>query len=120
MFCHDTNLICPHCRERYSYLHHDQVTVYSRGEDDPKVTKTVVRGSLAEVKTVDNSGSGNPSSRRDGVAIRFWCEMCHTISELTFAQHKGNTLVEWREVGRLADTWIDRLIRYGELTKRSA
>jgi hypothetical protein len=102
MLYNDNNLICPHCGEKYSYLHHDQVTVYSRGEDDPKVTKTVVRDHVAEISTVDNDTSGNPSDRRDGVAIRFWCELCHTISELTFAQHKGVTLVGWREVGRIA------------------
>ena len=104
VLCNNSNeLICPHCREKYSYLHHDQVTVYSRDEDSPRVTKTVVRDHLAEISTIDNDTSGNPSSRRDGVAIRFWCELCHTISELTFAQHKGVTQLEWRKIGRIAD-----------------
>jgi hypothetical protein len=40
----------------------------------------------------------NPSSRRGGIAIRFWCEGCPFISELTLAQHKGSTEVEWPTV----------------------
>ncbi len=47
----------------------------------------------------------NPSSRRHGVVIAFWCETCEgqatpegTHREdlwLTFAQHKGMTHVGW-------------------------
>jgi hypothetical protein len=99
---HNNELICPHCGAEHSYLHHDQVTVCSRNEDQPRVTKIVVREHLAEISTVDNGTSGNPSWRRDGVAIRMWCELCHTISELTLAQHKGMTQIEWRVIGQIA------------------
>ena len=36
---------------------------------------------------------GNPSSRRDGVAIELICEECHQSTEISFAQHKGETYV---------------------------
>jgi hypothetical protein len=49
---------------------------------------------------------GNPSSRRNGVVIRFWCEDCDVISELTLEQHKGNTLLRWRST---VDTTRDEL-----------
>jgi hypothetical protein len=39
---------------------------------------------------------GNPSSRRGGVAIRFWCEGCDSAPELTLEQHKGETHLHWR------------------------
>jgi hypothetical protein len=48
-----------------------------------------------------SEGSGNPSSRRQGLAIRFFCEGCggadsDDIIELTVAQHKGSTELAWR------------------------
>jgi hypothetical protein len=97
----NNELICPHCGCEHSYLHHDQVAVYSRKEDAPTVTKTVIRGREIETSVVDNDTSGNPSWRRDGVTIRFWCELCLRISELTLAQHKGMTQIEWRQIGRI-------------------
>jgi hypothetical protein len=88
------HLTCPYCRGEY--LHHGQVTVYDRREDAPRLTKTEVRDRTANITAIDNKDSGNPSERRDGVAVRFWCEHCDTISELTIAQHKGASLLGWR------------------------
>jgi hypothetical protein len=86
-------LTCPRCR--YPYLHHGRVVIYDRGQDDEQVTKTTVNGSVA-VKRVRARGSGNPSSRRHGLAIRFQCEGCDETSELTVEQHKGMTFFAWR------------------------
>ena len=47
----------------------------------------------AEV-SIDALLEGNPSGRRQGVTIRFWCEGCAQRSVLTIAQHKGATLLE--------------------------
>jgi hypothetical protein len=93
-----TWLTCPHCGQHD--LHHDKVTVFSRiGEDGP-VFATIVEGSVGvyrkEGPAVDRAC---PSSRRDGLAISFWCEHCPTLSELTIAQHKGTTMMQWRVVG---------------------
>jgi hypothetical protein len=90
---HDA-LTCPQCRG--DSLHHGQVTVYDRREDAPRITKIEVQDRTANITAIGNKDSGNPSERRDGVAIRFWCESCDTTSELTIAQHKGASLLGWR------------------------
>jgi hypothetical protein len=38
----------------------------------------------------------NEDDPEKDIAIRFRCEACLRISELTFAQHKRETLVKWR------------------------
>jgi hypothetical protein len=91
-------LECPHCPDAIeSYLHHGTVTVYVRGEDAPQVKKTVVSDDgAAATSEIADTYSGNPSCRRDGLTISFWCELCHRTSELTLAQHKGQTEIAWR------------------------
>jgi hypothetical protein len=97
----DWNLLCPRCGSEF--LHQAEVTVYSRAEDDDVTVKTVVGlDGAATAALVQSSASGNPSARRHGLAIRFWCEECgddrdHDGVELTIAQHKGVTALEWRE-----------------------
>ena len=52
---------------------------------------------------VDTRMDGNPSARRDGIRIRFECELClgdgvegeHVLS---IVQHKGNERVKWTHV----------------------
>ena len=51
---------------------------------------------MALTSEIDNKGSGNPSWRRHGLAICFECEFCGRTSELTIAQHKGQSLLAWR------------------------
>jgi hypothetical protein len=87
------HLACPECHGEH--LRHDQVTMYDRAEDAPRVTKTEVQDRKTKIITIANDGSGNPSERRDGLAVQFWCENCETGSELTIAQHKGVSL-GWR------------------------
>lgn len=99
-------LLCPCCGEEY--LHHDAVKVFSRREDDEFVRKTVVyeNGNVASEK-VFNKESGNPSGRRDGLSISFWCEICGGMTEdsgpnrtmwLHISQHKGNTVMQWEVI----------------------
>jgi hypothetical protein len=40
----------------------------------------------SSVRDVGELGK-NPSSRRNGIAIRFWCENCDALAELTLEQH---------------------------------
>lgn len=92
-------LECPRCRA--SLLHHGAVKVFDRHEDAASVTMTTVSGGTVSMATVGAVGSGNPSSRRDGLSIRFWCEGCggdtpDDVIELTIAQHKGATEIGWR------------------------
>ena len=79
-----------------NYMHHDRVEVFERSEDAQNGLHFSVSGSKA---TVDTSLDGNPSMRRDGISITFWCEGCHGISSLSFAQHKGVTLVDLVDTG---------------------
>jgi hypothetical protein len=95
-------LACPHCENQTkqegltAYMHHGTITVFNRREDadDVKVTRVTSNGTT--VATVPSSGSGNPSMRRDGLKIEFWCELCGVSSELAISQHKGQTFLEWK------------------------
>lgn len=92
-------LICPRCQS--SNLHHLDVTTFNRSEDVETVIVSATDGKTTKTNVLPNENSGNPSSRRDGLAIRFWCEHCggqstDELMELTLAQHKGVTLLEWR------------------------
>lgn len=93
------NLLCPHCEGEF--LHHDRIKVYGRvTEDDEDLVKVTVETTRRD-GPVSQRELGNPSARRDGVAISFWCELCEAVSELTIAQHKGMTEIGWRKV----DVW---------------
>lgn len=93
----DGSLCCPECGA--VWLHHSEVTVYSRPEEDGPVTSTRVH-SDASVRVLPGKWKGNPSSRRDSVAIRFSCEHCNVDAELTIAQNKGQTHLQWRRAAR--------------------
>ncbi len=94
------NLLCPRCGN--TYLHHRGVVAYDRSEDAETVLKTSVEVGKTTVQLVAQAESGNPSSRRDGLVIQFWCENCgggddgSSVIELTLAQHKGETEMAWR------------------------
>jgi hypothetical protein len=91
-------LACPHCN--YNYLHHHRIIVYERehGKEDAEyLIKTTIDNSIS-VETVRAQDSGNPSSRRDGLLIGFWCEGCDARPELSIEQHKGQTFFRWREI----------------------
>lgn len=83
-------LECPYCE--FDYLHYDKIEVFERGEDDNQGLHVTVQDGLA---TTDLDISANPSLRRHGVSIRFWCEGCKEKPLLTIAQHKGNTYLEF-------------------------
>jgi hypothetical protein len=87
-------LNCPDCG--FNYLHHDRVTIYDRGEDAERTIRTEVNRGHAVTALLPSAMAENPSSRRDGLSIRFWCEGCPATPELTIAQHKGQTFLAWR------------------------
>ncbi len=96
-------LRCPRCSG--DYLHQGTVTVYDRGEDAKVTAVSTVQNGLVSNHIRPTEETWNPSSRRHGVVIAFWCELCHgqAVPEgveredlwLTFAQHKGVTHVGW-------------------------
>lgn len=87
-------LECPHCGG--IYLHQIRATVYEREEDADQTVVTEVTRDGANVTTFPSHSSGNPSDRRQGLAITFMCEGCSAEPELAFERHKGETFVAWR------------------------
>lgn len=81
---------CPHCKE--TYLHHDKVEIFERLEDQDNGIHAIVEGGIL---SIDSNLEENPSARRHGLIINFWCECCKGKSTLTISQHKGNTLVNF-------------------------
>jgi len=96
------DIACPNCGG--INLHHSLVTAFWRETEDADYGLQVASGRPDEsprfqdieesVKTT-TSMAGNPSTRRDGVEIRFWCENCHALPRLLLAQHKGTTELQW-------------------------
>lgn len=83
----DQALRCPVCEDQF--LHHKCVHVFEpRREDAADGLAVAIEGPRF---VVDTNLAGNPSSRRNGLCIAFWCEMCHAKPVLNIAQHKGVT-----------------------------
>lgn len=99
----ETTLKCP-CGS--DLVHHDSVEVFERTEDADAGVRVRVSGvdvgwrnekppdRCPAAVRVDTSLDGNPSARRQGIAIHFWCEECRGRFVLTIAQHKGMTLLD--------------------------
>lgn len=83
-------LICPSCGS--NFLHHEKVEIFERGEDETHGVHVSVADGKA---TCDTSLEGNPSARRHGLKIFFWCEGCDAKPVLSLSQHKGNTYVDF-------------------------
>jgi hypothetical protein len=109
-------LICPRCdaEEGTGNLHHVGFDIYEREEDAEVVTKIEVSsiydredpvdpnfglGQVLKVSQIKSDDADNPSLRRRGVVIHFYCEQCGENIALTFAQHKGDTIMKWQYVG---------------------
>ena len=89
-------LLCPGCG--CSNLHHDQVDVYARDSEDSPTGYHATVTAGAGLRLLNNM-TDNPSSRRDGLRVLFWCEQCPALSELTIVQHKGTTYLATRVTG---------------------
>jgi hypothetical protein len=109
-------LYCPRCADGSDYLHHGRVEVFERPEDADYVTRTVVDGKITAVDYMPNAGSGNPSSRRHGRRIHFWCEYCGDGLILDLAQHKGKTLTEWA-ISPASAVWLEKQRRLEEILR---
>lgn len=84
----DWQMVCPYCG--FEYVHHGDVFIFRRDHED---------GPTAMLTTEDKSptwrydhGYVNPSPRRDGLYIQFWCESGHHWT-LEIYQHKGATFL---------------------------
>lgn len=99
-------LICPVCKE--PNLHHTSVHVWERDtEDSDKGRYTRADGASSAVYS-SAPMEGNPSPRRNGMTIMFFCEHCHLPEPpysnpahqppeygLHIIQHKGATYAQW-------------------------
>ena len=71
--------------------------IFDRIEQEEQTTRIQVRDHVLVSHRVPSKDAGNPSDYRDGIRISFHCETCQADPiELTFAQHKGATLMGWR------------------------
>lgn len=102
-------LRCPDCGD--TWLHQGKVEVFDRFGDhkDSPGIRTSVEGGEVERDDSDSAMDGNPSWRRDGVVIHFYCEMCNGYDgdseadkkaavrekRLAIFQHKGQTFLAW-------------------------
>ena len=86
---------CPICGGEN--LHHDAVDVYFRKHEDAPEGMFIRCADDASIKSI--SPEGNPSNRRDGLVITFWCESCDDRPQLAILQHKGTTFHQWRHNG---------------------
>ena len=99
-------LECPGCGGEY--LHQGKVTAFNRGEDAKETRVTSVDHAGFSDHILPSDDVANPSIRRYGLSLEFTCETCHepglndepprfeTPLELTIAQHKGCTHLQWR------------------------
>lgn len=79
-------LCCPVCKGFYT--HHYAVVAYAC-EEDQKAVVTAIPTNKYAVEGFNIPE--NPSARRDGVAVMFFCEECAARFRVTIAQHKGST-----------------------------
>jgi hypothetical protein len=102
--CYDNALLCPECGG--NNLHHGAVTKYSGTEDAEHIRVTRAEGDVFSSIITPRIASGNPSSRRGGIVLEFWCENCHGEwggrpahhihnFRLQIQQHKGTTYLDW-------------------------
>jgi len=88
-------LCCPNCGGEY--LHHTTIEVFNRKHEDSWhglhciIDDTKIRADI-------DASKGNPSERRNGIKIKFWCEYCGLSTWLHILQHKGNTYIGWSPV----------------------
>ncbi len=94
---YDNALLCPHCSSEY--LHHTHIINYDRAEDEETIVTVIEHiddGYNCETSLPAAKPKDNPSARRHGLEVQFYCEACTAISKLRIAQHKGITYMSWK------------------------
>ena len=87
----DAVLRCPQCTE--AYLHHRAVDIFARSEDAQNGMHVHVEG---DDVSLNGDLAGNPSPRRQGLLLRFACELCEAETSLAIVQDKGMTIMLWQ------------------------
>ena len=106
------SLCCPNCGDAYG-LHHDKITIWNRRTEDHDGVRFTIKGTSLTSKLFAGGDSPhgpkeNPSRRRDGLVIEFYCEHCPDIKpiNLRIAQHKGMTHMGWMFYSKKHDHWF--------------
>lgn len=76
-----------------SWLHHVRVDTFERSEDADEGLHVTTTGDNV---TVNRMLLGNPSTRRQGLIIYFFCEVCPARPRLLISQHKGQTFFDFQ------------------------
>lgn len=94
----DGQLICPSCGE--VWLHQYRVETFHRSEEDAKTGIHVAVEWMTVTVASHATMNANPSTRRHGMLIAFFCELCSEAETLplvlAIVQHKGITYVYWQ------------------------
>ena len=102
----NSSVMCPSCGDMWT--HHMGVEVITRyQEDDKKGTRVTVKDH--HVSFSNDAERKNPSERRDGIVIRFSCEMGCDDFILTFAQHKGVSYIDCEVLCGQGNEWHRKL-----------
>ena len=91
----DSILQCPHCNGEH--LHHIRTEVYCRADEDANYGTMLIADECSRWNHVkfESSFSNNPSTRRNGIRILFYCETCPERPILNIIQHKGSSYIVW-------------------------
>ena len=84
-------LVCPHCGE--VFLHQYKTEIFDRDEDELEGLHVITDRENDII--IKRDLEGNPSKRRDGLRVHFFCEICRASSALEIYQHKGQTFVKF-------------------------
>lgn len=85
-------MMCPSCKAEESNLHHSIVEIFNREEDEKNGFHVAIQDKKV---TIDTDIQQNPSPRRSGLSIVFWCEQCCETNILDILQHKGMSYMRW-------------------------
>lgn len=96
IYSDETSIKCPNCG--CTELHQRKIFVFCREEDAEQYTRIEVDNITGETRASIAKKGNNPSVRRQGLSIEFDCEGCSVKSILTIAQHKGVTLIDWKDI----------------------
>ena len=78
------------------YTHHQRVAIHQREpfEDGDSRATVVATASDGDDLAGAPDVPANPSSRRNGITVDLYCELCGGWFALRIAQHKGQTIID--------------------------
>lgn len=83
-------LVCPFCASEF--VHHREVGVYTRREEDGPITRTNVEENGNLYVQQLGKDDKDPTERRNAIVIQFECELCEKKFQLEIRQNRGRTI----------------------------